>query len=393
MKRIVTVFVVLLIVCDAALSVEKTIPQLIGDLAVQDPGNNTCNTACGILVMKKDEAIPVLRNALRNENDRVRYYSVRCLGEINNPAARTALIDAFSNGVDDVREHAAYALTWHPGQDAEQVYIDSLSGRDKWHVRHAIQALGEIRSKKAVPRLIAIRDNPPGWDSYYVALVALRKIESKELSPEVQASLDFLRKAKYSQSVDVKKLLVSAETIKANLQTVLPDVFDIFLWVTKGNESKGEPNAKTILSGAGRLTHAYVAIGLRDEDENVSCKAKELVEELGWQAEYEKDLQQQGRSGADKLQANEPNFKSTKIQAIEDFDGQKITIQGIYLDDPFPTINVTSHSVNNGRNIIRLLLDDSVKIKTGTKITIVGTVKAKNLKVPEIKVEILKQNE
>lgn len=57
-------------------SADKTIADLINELGVQDEGNDTCNTASAILVTKKDEHVPALRDALCNPNDRIRRYAV-----------------------------------------------------------------------------------------------------------------------------------------------------------------------------------------------------------------------------------------------------------------------------------------------------------------------------
>ncbi len=289
MKTSIAATVAILIAC-TSVHAEKTVSQLIDDLAVQDQGNNTCNTACGILTRKGDEAVPPLRDALRNENERSRYYAVRCLGQINTKTARSALIDAFSSGMDDVRDHAAYALTWTPEQDAEPVYIAFLDSHDEWHVRNAIKALGEIRSEAAVPHLAQIRDKPKGWYSYYAAFVALRKIDRHEPSPQIRGALDFLRQAKYSRQPDAQRLASSANTIRENVQSLLPDVFDIFLWATKGNESDATPNATTILHDAGHLAFPVIKIGLNDPDENVSRKTKKLVEQFGWNEEMKRNF-------------------------------------------------------------------------------------------------------
>jgi len=289
-----------LALCSPSFAQDKTMPELIKDLAVQDKGNNTCNTACRILTMKKDEAVPYLEKALEDPNERVQYYAVRCLGSIATEKSRESLIRAFSEGKADVRQHAAYALTWHPHQEAEDVYIEFLEGQDRWHVRHAVQALGEIRSQKALPHLKFIRDNPEGWHFYYTALVAIRKIESRELPKKVSDALQFIRTAKYSSSVDEKQLSASEVIVKDNIESALPDIMDIFLWATKGNESKVEPNSKTILRDAGKLAYPYIRIGLRDKDENVSRKAERLVTELGWESEFRKDLQQDAPANAGK---------------------------------------------------------------------------------------------
>lgn len=278
------------IACPAANCAERDFPQLIGDLAVKDRGNITCNTACVTLVAGKDEAVPALRDALRNDDDQIRYYAVRCLGQINTKAARSALIDAYSNGVSDIRKHSAYALMWNPERDAEEIYLGGLMEHDQWHVRNAIKALGEIKSEKAVPRLRQIRDNPPDWYTYYATIIALRKAESQELSPEVQTALDFMRQAKFSRDIDTQKLNDAANVIRKNLPNAMPDVFDIFLSVNKGTESKAEPNAKTILRDAGPNALSMVRIVLKDPDERVSRSTKLLVEEFGWDKQLKESL-------------------------------------------------------------------------------------------------------
>lgn len=293
MKLLAAVVFAIFIAGPGAICSEKDFPQLIGELAVKDKGNITCNTACVVLVAGKDEAVPALRDALRNDNDQTRYYAVQCLGQINTKAARSALIDAYSNGVSDVRKHAAYALTWTPEQDAEEIYLDGLMEHDQWHVRKSIKALGEIKSEKAVPPLRQIRDNPPDWYTYYATIIALRKIESQQLTPEVQTALTFMRQAKFSQDIDTQKLNDAANVIRQNLPNAMPDVFDIFLSINKGKQSKAEPNAKTILRDAGPLALPVVQIGVKDPDERVSRSTKLLVEEFGWDKLLQESLRKE----------------------------------------------------------------------------------------------------
>ena len=290
MKRSVPIVVVVLLPA-VAIGTDKSIPELIQDLGVQDAGNHTCNTACGILVKMKDEAVPHLQGALRNPKPRVRYYAVRCLGDINTAESRRVLLDALSTGTDDVREQAAYALAWHPHPDAEQAYISFLSGANRWHVRYAVKALGEIKSQRAMPDLTAIRDNPESWHFYYAAIVAIRKIESKELPQAVSDALESMRKAKYCTSVGKKQLSESVATIKADLDRALPDVFDVFLWTTKGTESsKIEPNAETILRDAGKAAYPYIRIALKDGDHDIRRRTRALVKKLGLEDEFKEDL-------------------------------------------------------------------------------------------------------
>lgn len=94
---------------------------------------------------------------------------------------------------------------------------------------------------------------------------------------------------------------------------------------------------------------------------------------------------------------------STKVynlkKNIEDFEGQDIAIEGIYLENAVPSIEVISHKVKNGRNVIRLDFEkkyflDKIgknKIWFGDKVKIIGTIKAENMKVPEISVKDIKK--
>ena len=104
----------------------RVVQRLIDKFAVLDAGNSTCNTAAYNVVEMKDAAVPALRAALSNGNERVRYYAVNCLRDIDSPKARAALIEACSTSSSDVRAHAAYGLAWRPFADAEDVYLDYL---------------------------------------------------------------------------------------------------------------------------------------------------------------------------------------------------------------------------------------------------------------------------
>ncbi len=269
---------------------DKSIPELILDLGVQDRGNHTCNTAAGILVQKGDEAVPHLEKAITNPDDRVQHYAIRSLGHINTASSRKVLIAAFASDSSTIRHRSAYALAWNPHPDAEDVYIAFLSHSERFYVRYAIKALGEIKSKKALLSLKDIVAEPNGWHDYYASLCSIRKIENNELPQELSDALEFLRKSKYAKSVDESQLVRSVGIIKANLAAALPDVFNVFLWVTKGKESKREPNAKTILRDAGETAYPYIKIGLNDPDYNINRKTKSLVEELGIEKTLKKNL-------------------------------------------------------------------------------------------------------
>lgn len=90
---------------------------------------------------------------------------------------------------------------------------------------------------------------------------------------------------------------------------------------------------------------------------------------------------------------NRSNIPAAKT-ALENFDGCRIEVEGIYFEYAEPALEVTSHTVGNARHIVRLKLNISLvqnlknhNVRFGGKVIVIGTVKAKNMKIPEIIVE------
>ncbi len=261
---------------------EKPIPALIRELGVESEGNAVCNGAYAELVKKKDEAVPYLEPALQNqESEKIRYYAARCLGEINTSASRNLLIKAFDSEFWDVRCHVAMVLNWHPHNDAEQIYLDTLSDPDVYSKRSAINAAGEIRSKSAGPILKRIVERPDGWNIHYAAICALRKIEAKEHFPELEEALKFLKWAKFHGPVNLHRLNAAVGLIEKNIAETMPDVIDIYLYITKANETKVTPDSASIALKFKKIARKYISICATDKDVNISSRIKPLAKNFG----------------------------------------------------------------------------------------------------------------
>jgi hypothetical protein len=281
----------LLLLATFAAPAEKSIPELIRDFAVESKGNSTANTACAIVVKKGDEAVPYLKAALSGTDEKLLNHVVRCLCEIDTPRSRGALIKAYPTATPDWRRRYASYLAFRPNKDAENVYLASLKVDKSYALRAVIGALAEIRSQKALEPITAIHKATDSWLTYYAALLAIRKIEGKELPRDVADALESLKKAKYSASVpDDDQLKRAVDVLNANLDVALPDVCNLIQWQTKGGLSHREPNAETIIRGAGERAYPLIRFAMKDPDHNVNHWFVALVKKLGWEAEFKAEI-------------------------------------------------------------------------------------------------------
>jgi HEAT repeat protein len=268
---------------------EDEYEKLIQNLGVDDKGNHTCNTASALLITRKDEAVPYLDSALSSPNKKIRTRAVNVLGSINTKKSRAVLIRAYPKLDEDLRGYIAYILAFWPNKDAEAVYIRALSQKNPWHYQVCIiRAMGEVKSREALPNLREIIAKPNGWDEYYTALCSVRKIKGKELPPKLSEALELLKKAKYNASVNKEQLKSSGKVIMANINLVLPDLLNIYLYVTKGNITDFDPNAKTLLRDAGEAAYPYFAIALKNSSHEYLMNS--LIKELGIEDKFKRKL-------------------------------------------------------------------------------------------------------
>ena len=279
MKPLLSVICFALLISAGA--TEKTIPQLINDLGVKEPSNHTANTAFYTLVKKGNKAILSLKKAISSTNKQISSYAIHCLSDINSKKSRKVLINTFAHASKKKRSAIAYYLACHPNKDAEEIYIASLNDKVPHHFFRHIYALGEIKSTKALPKLKAIIVKHEGWRLYYATLCAVRKIEGKAPSKELMDAVYFMRDAQYMHYPPNKqKLEKSADLISKNMNMVLPDLFNAYIAVVKGNRFYRDPDVITLLDDAGRKAYPYIKIGLNDPDDNVKRRTESLLKEL-----------------------------------------------------------------------------------------------------------------
>ena len=161
------------------LPTELTIPVLIEALKDNDI-YFYFSAAMALGQIKADSAIPALINAL-NDNERyVRAVAAKALGSLKVDSAIPVLINALNDNKSEVRYSAAKALGSLKADSAIPALINALNDNKSEIRSSAATALGSLKADSAIPDLIdALKDN----DTYvrYSAAEALGKIPAKEV--------------------------------------------------------------------------------------------------------------------------------------------------------------------------------------------------------------------
>jgi HEAT repeat protein/beta-lactamase regulating signal transducer with metallopeptidase domain len=133
---------------------------------------------------KRDTAVPALLSVLKDENAAVRLAAIQSLGNLSDPRAVDALVEAVKTDTDpQVREAAAEALGEIDSPRAVPGLIAALGSEKVGAVRAKIAwALGEIDDKRAVAALGAVVRDPDA-EVRRQAVSALGELESAAAVP------------------------------------------------------------------------------------------------------------------------------------------------------------------------------------------------------------------
>jgi HEAT repeat protein len=130
----------------------------LGD-CLADPELSVQEAAAAVLASIADErAFDPLVRALHSPDWIVRMYATRAVGRLKNPRAIQSLIPLLQDRVKAVRQEASSALG-AIGETAIPSLVEALTHQD-WPVRlHAVEALGRTRSSNAVEPLCSVLVN------------------------------------------------------------------------------------------------------------------------------------------------------------------------------------------------------------------------------------------
>jgi len=135
------------------------------------------------------QATPALIQALQDKDRDVRRAAAEALGQIGDRQAIPALIEALKDEDEGVRRAAAEALEKIGDPQATPALIQALQDKDRDVRRAAAKALGKIGDRQAVPALIeALKDEDEGVRR--AAAEALEKIGPPAVPALIQALRD-----------------------------------------------------------------------------------------------------------------------------------------------------------------------------------------------------------
>ncbi|MBN2303055.1 MAG: HEAT repeat domain-containing protein [Anaerolineae bacterium] len=130
------------------------------------------------------EAVPDLIDMLKDSNKDVRISVAWALGKIGNKSAVPGLIDLLHDREWRVRWAAAEAL-WEIGTESIPPLIEALREKDEYVRRAAVRALVEIGEPAIEPLIATLGDS--NWDVRWSAASALQEIGDPSVGPLVTA--------------------------------------------------------------------------------------------------------------------------------------------------------------------------------------------------------------
>ncbi len=131
-------------------------PELSGEIAgllYSDDNAGLRNTAVEILIALGRRAVATLLKEVRSADRDVRKFACDILGEIGDPAATEALVEALGDADENVRAAAAENLGKIGSGDAIPHLLDALEGSELSFRFVVLDALGRMRTDVPVERL------------------------------------------------------------------------------------------------------------------------------------------------------------------------------------------------------------------------------------------------
>jgi len=155
-----------------------------------------------------DEAVITLIKLLDDETEDVQISVIDALGKIKSEEAVKPLIEVlkYENEDINVQRSVVYALGKIESDRAVELFIEMLEHDNNDVRKNAVEILSEIKSKEAVPSLIAVLiDVSDDVDVRRSVVYALGEIKSKEAVPSLIAVL-----IDVSDDIDVRRSVVYA---------------------------------------------------------------------------------------------------------------------------------------------------------------------------------------
>jgi HEAT repeat protein len=134
------------------------IQSLVQELTCGD--DNRAETAAHNLGALGPQVMAVLQDLLNAEQSETRWWAVRAMAEVHDPAIPLLLIRALHDPEYAVRECAALGLRKQPDRAAIPDLIECLQGENSQLARLAVDALASIGEEAVPPLLELLKDGP-----------------------------------------------------------------------------------------------------------------------------------------------------------------------------------------------------------------------------------------
>ncbi len=130
--------------------------------------------------LKEKTAVPVLSEAVKDENNDVKIYSLWALGNIEDPKGGEAALGALSDSDETVRRMAVGALSAMRYEPAKFALEKNLESDDQALRYDSAVALARLQDGKAVPTLLEMMNLKPSGDAKKDEIIQSAKITAIE---------------------------------------------------------------------------------------------------------------------------------------------------------------------------------------------------------------------
>jgi len=352
---------------------ESEVIASLRELLVNGDELDRCNAIRSLVSLQAREAIPEIIDFLQDEDIDVCIDAAEALGNFKAKEAIEALLKVLLNDPEgEVKTAATKSLGKIGGEKVEQALIKLAKDRpedidwnnsddwdDWWNIqKEAVIALGELRSKEAIPVLIAMVRDEDSQDIQIDILRALAKIGGKA-DKKLKKLLDlenFSSKLSHADKSLRHRIITAMATSNSNktlkaLGLALTDKY-------------ADIRATAITSLTDRKAETYlipIMLMLRDPEPEVKVAALKAIKQLSQESDNDEALE--AEQLVQLLKQNNDSLQLTTINTI-----LSLTKQNRFVD----SIEQLSES---GQALLRACLTNKQISVVGTAAQILGKIK------------------
>jgi HEAT repeat protein len=232
--------------------------------ALKDEDENVRYSAAKALRWIGDErAVEPLIEALKDEDENVRYSAAKALGLMDSISVEP-LIEALKD--EDVRGYAAYALGWIGDKRAVEPLIEALNDDDGNVRRYAAKALGRIRDSWRVEPLIEALKDEDEDVRRYAAFALPWKRDERAVEPLIEVLKD--------ENEDVRDFAAKALGRIGDKRAVEP--------LIEALKDEDEGVRSSVAEALTRIKHEMERIAQQIRDDKRNVEREKFLDDIGF---------------------------------------------------------------------------------------------------------------